>query len=31
MGIVSGDNAMTEERAWKLAQGDWVVMDVMKV
>jgi hypothetical protein len=31
LGVVDTEAGMSEERAWKVAKGDWVVIDALKV
>lgn len=31
IGLVDQDGAMSEAKAWKLAQGNWVLLDPLKV
>lgn len=31
IGLVDTESGMTEAKAWKLAQGDWVVLESLKV
>ena len=31
LGVIDTEAGMSEEKAWKVAKGDWVVMDALKV
>ena len=31
LGVVDTEAGMSEEKAWKVAKGDWVVIDALKV